>query len=132
MAVEVLIKEGVPEDKILFLNLIASPQGIENFAKRYPKLRIITAFIDECLDDHKYVSLQMVGFEDIADILLATSCQDWATLGTDTLVRRDRSKLCSSCFKHDDRLKYFYGTPRALCKPAHECNAAKPRALKPL
>jgi uracil phosphoribosyltransferase len=61
MAVEVLMNQGVPEDKILFLNLIASPQGIENFAKRYPKLRIITAFIDEGLDDHKYVLLHIMG-----------------------------------------------------------------------
>lgn len=53
MAVDVLKKQGVPEDRILFLNLIASPQGIENFAKRFPKLRIITAFIDEGLDEHK-------------------------------------------------------------------------------
>jgi len=60
MAVEVLMNQGVPEDKILFLNLIASPQGIANFAKRYPKLRIITAFIDEGLDDHKYVWLQIL------------------------------------------------------------------------
>ena len=75
MAVEVLIKEGVPEDKILFLNLIASPQGIENFAKRYPKLRIITAFIDEGLDDHKCVWLHMTRFENTADISIAISYQ---------------------------------------------------------
>jgi len=55
MAVEVLKKQGVPEDKVLFLNLIASPEGIENFAKHFPDLRIITAFIDEGLDDHNYI-----------------------------------------------------------------------------
>jgi len=73
MAVEVLKKQGVPEDKIcesittsactlvstnksqVFLNLIASPEGIENFAKQFPDLRIITAFIDEGLDEHNYI-----------------------------------------------------------------------------
>lgn len=55
MAVEVLISRGVPEDKILFLNLIASPEGIESFAKRFPKLRIVTAFIDQGLDSKKYI-----------------------------------------------------------------------------
>src|ERR1700710_1340445 len=35
MAVEVLIKRGVPEDHILFLNLIASPEGVVNFAQRF-------------------------------------------------------------------------------------------------
>lgn len=47
MAVEVLISRGVPEDRILFLNVIASPEGIENFSKKFPKLRVVTAFIDQ-------------------------------------------------------------------------------------
>lgn len=55
MAVEVLISRGVPEDRILFLNLIASPEGIESFSKRFPKLRIVTAFIDQGLDSKKYI-----------------------------------------------------------------------------
>jgi len=53
MAVEVLISRGVPEERILFLNLIASPEGVANFAKKFPKLRVITAFIDQGLDEKK-------------------------------------------------------------------------------
>ena len=56
MAVDVLVSKGVPEDRILFLNLIASPEGVTNLAKRYPKLRVVTAFVDQGLDDKKYVS----------------------------------------------------------------------------
>lgn len=70
MAVEVLKKQGVPEDKILFLNLIASPDGIENFAKRFPNLRIITAFIDEGLDEHNYI---VPGLGDFGDRYFGTS-----------------------------------------------------------
>lgn len=55
MAVEVLMKKGVPEERILFLNLIASPEGAENFAKKYPKVRIVTAFVDQGLDEHNYI-----------------------------------------------------------------------------
>ncbi|KAI0999248.1 Uracil phosphoribosyltransferase [Podosphaera aphanis] len=55
MAVEVLISRGVPEERILFLNLIATPEGIESFAKRFPKLRVVTAFIDKGLDAKKYI-----------------------------------------------------------------------------
>lgn len=55
MAVDVLRSKGVPEDRILFLNLIASPEGAMSFAKKYPKLRVVTAFVDEGLDDKKYV-----------------------------------------------------------------------------
>jgi len=55
MAVEVLISRGVPEDRILFLNLIASPEGIASFAKKFPKLRVVTAFIDQGLDEKNYI-----------------------------------------------------------------------------
>lgn len=47
MAVQVLKARGVPEDRILFLNLIASPEGISNFVKKFPRLKVVTAFIDE-------------------------------------------------------------------------------------
>jgi uracil phosphoribosyltransferase len=53
MAVEVLISRGVPEERILFLNLIASPEGVGNFAKKFPKVRVVTAFIDQGLDEKK-------------------------------------------------------------------------------
>ncbi|KAK2774514.1 Uracil phosphoribosyltransferase, synthesizes UMP from uracil [Onygenales sp. PD_12] len=55
MAVDVLKSRGVPEDRILFLNLIASPSGVADFAQRYPKLRVVTAFIDQGLDEKKYI-----------------------------------------------------------------------------
>ena len=53
MAVDVLKSKGVPEHRILFLNLIASPEGVSNFAKRFPELRIVTAFIDQGLNERK-------------------------------------------------------------------------------
>ncbi|KAK3325635.1 uracil phosphoribosyltransferase [Apodospora peruviana] len=55
MAVEVLISRGVPEEHILFINLIASPEGIKNFATKFPKLRVVTAFIDQGLDEKNYI-----------------------------------------------------------------------------
>ncbi len=53
MAVEVLMSRGVPEERILFLNIIASPEGIKRFASKFPKLRVVTAFVDEGLDERK-------------------------------------------------------------------------------
>ncbi|KAI9757865.1 MAG: Uracil phosphoribosyltransferase, synthesizes UMP from uracil [Chaenotheca gracillima] len=55
MAVDVLISRGVPEDRILFLNVIASPEGIATFAQKFPKLRVVTAFIDQGLDAKNYI-----------------------------------------------------------------------------
>ena len=45
----------MPEDHILFLNIIASPSGVADFAERFPKLRVVTAFIDQGLDEKKCV-----------------------------------------------------------------------------
>lgn len=58
MAVDVLRSKGVPEDHILFLNLIASPEGANNFAQKFPKVRIVTAFVDQGLNEKKYNSPQ--------------------------------------------------------------------------
>jgi uracil phosphoribosyltransferase len=55
MAVEVLMSRGVPEDHILFLNLIASPEGAKNFAQKFPKVRVVTAFVDAGLNDKNYI-----------------------------------------------------------------------------
>jgi uracil phosphoribosyltransferase len=71
MAVEVLISKGVPEGHILFLNLIASPEGVAKFAERFPKLRVVTAFIDQGLDEKKYVNEPDIPV--CADRLSATS-----------------------------------------------------------
>lgn len=60
MAVDILKSRGVPENRILFLNLIASPEGVTGFAKRFPKLRIVTAFVDQGLDEKKYVRFEIL------------------------------------------------------------------------
>ncbi|KAK5630709.1 hypothetical protein RRF57_006424 [Xylaria bambusicola] len=58
MAVEVLKSRGVPEERILFLNLIASPEGIANFATKFPRLRVVTAFVDQVC-----IPISLISFE---------------------------------------------------------------------
>ena len=53
MAIDVLKSKGVPEDHILFLNIIASPEGAIKFAQKFPKVRVVTAFVDEGLNEKK-------------------------------------------------------------------------------
>ncbi|GAB0135513.1 UPRTase [Epichloe bromicola] len=55
MAVQVLKARGVPEDHILFLNIIASPEGLKKFATKFPRLKVVTAFIDQGLDEKNYI-----------------------------------------------------------------------------
>ena len=45
-AVQVLLDNNVREDRIIFLNLISAPEGIEAFVKRFPQIKIITGEID--------------------------------------------------------------------------------------
>ncbi|ORY03108.1 PRTase-like protein [Basidiobolus meristosporus CBS 931.73] len=54
-AVEVLLEHGVKEERILFVNLIASPEGIEAMLKRFPSIKIVTAQVDAGLDEKKYI-----------------------------------------------------------------------------
>ncbi|KAK9763446.1 Uracil phosphoribosyltransferase, synthesizes UMP from uracil [Basidiobolus ranarum] len=54
-AIEVLLDNGVKEERILFVNLIASPEGIAATLKAYPGIKIITAEVDSGLDENKYI-----------------------------------------------------------------------------
>ncbi|EPY52187.1 uracil phosphoribosyltransferase [Schizosaccharomyces cryophilus OY26] len=55
LAIQVLLEKGVPEENIVFLNLISCSQGVENIRKQFPRLRLITAAIDPELNDQRYV-----------------------------------------------------------------------------
>jgi len=54
-AITCLIKAGVLEAHIIFLNVISSPEGIKNLTTKFPLLKIVTASIDEKLDENKYI-----------------------------------------------------------------------------
>jgi len=54
-AVEVLLAEGVPEDRIIFINLVSAPEGLKSFCGRFPTLRVITGWIDKGLNEKAYI-----------------------------------------------------------------------------
>ncbi|PWN92359.1 PRTase-like protein [Acaromyces ingoldii] len=54
-AIEVLIKHGVSPQRILFLNLVASPEGLDNVWRKFPDVRVISAWVDEGLDERNYI-----------------------------------------------------------------------------
>lgn len=49
-AVQVLLEKGVAEGKILFLTLVAAPEGIHNLCRRFPAMKVLTSEIDERCD----------------------------------------------------------------------------------
>ncbi|EOY11921.1 Uridine kinase-like 3 isoform 3 [Theobroma cacao] len=50
-AISLLIKKGVPESNIIFLNLISAPQGVHVVCKSFPRLKIVTSEIDIGLNE---------------------------------------------------------------------------------
>jgi uridine kinase len=49
-AVQVLLDKGVCEGRILFLTLVAAPEGVRRVCGAFPRLRLVTSEIDEGLD----------------------------------------------------------------------------------
>ncbi|KAL3018758.1 hypothetical protein AAZX31_05G045100 [Glycine max] len=54
-AIKLLIKKGVSESRIIFLNLISAPEGILCVCKRFLHLKIITSEIEEGLKEQFHV-----------------------------------------------------------------------------
>lgn len=54
-AIGELIRKGVPEENILFLNVVCCPEGLRRLAKEFPHIHVVTAAVDSGLDDQKYI-----------------------------------------------------------------------------
>ncbi len=48
------MSKGVDEGKILFLSLIAAPEGIHMVCKKFPRVKVITSEIDEGIDESTF------------------------------------------------------------------------------
>lgn len=51
-AIQILKDKGVPEDRILFLAIIAAPEGIHKVCTNFPQVTLITSDIDDYVDEH--------------------------------------------------------------------------------
>ncbi|KAJ7562561.1 hypothetical protein O6H91_03G074400 [Diphasiastrum complanatum] len=63
-AIQLLLQKGVPENHIIFLNLISAPEGIQVVCKRFPMLKIVTSEIDAALNEEFRVIPGMGEFGD--------------------------------------------------------------------
>jgi uridine kinase len=50
-AVETLLARGVKEERIVFLSILSSPAGVARLCGAHPRLRLVTAEIDEGVDE---------------------------------------------------------------------------------
>lgn len=64
MAIDVLKSKGVPPEQIIFLNLVAAPEGLAKFAAQHPKVTIVTGCIDQGLDENSYITPGLGDFGD--------------------------------------------------------------------
>lgn len=53
-AIKVLVDHGVQLDRILFLNMIASPEGLKSIWEAFPQVRVISAWVDAKLSEQNY------------------------------------------------------------------------------
>jgi len=54
-AIEVLLEQGVQESRIIFLCIVASPEGIRKVCEKYNKVRVVSAWVDEGLNERSYI-----------------------------------------------------------------------------
>ena len=68
-AVDVLRKRGVSTDRIVFLALVAAPEGVAVFQAAHPDVRLYVAALDSHLNEHAYI---VPGLGDAGDRLFGT------------------------------------------------------------
>lgn len=69
-AVEVLLQHGVKQQNIIFISIIAAPEGIKSFTSAYPDVTCVTGEIDERLNEHKFI---LPGIGDFGDRYFGTA-----------------------------------------------------------
>ena len=68
-AIQVLLDAGVPEEHILFSNVVSYPEGLAAMFEAHPKVRTVTCAVDDGLNDKKYI---VPGLGDFGDRYYST------------------------------------------------------------
>ncbi|GAA4016241.1 uracil phosphoribosyltransferase [Actimicrobium antarcticum] len=68
-AVNVLKKRGVADAQILFLALVAAPEGVQVFQDAHPEVKLYVASLDSHLNEHAYI---VPGLGDAGDRIFGT------------------------------------------------------------
>ncbi len=69
-AIDALTSRGISEENILFMALVASPEGMDVLREHYPNIPVYLAALDAYLDDHDYI---VPGLGDAGDRLFGTN-----------------------------------------------------------
>ncbi|MFF4330947.1 uracil phosphoribosyltransferase [Streptomyces sp. NPDC048387] len=69
-AIEVLLDSGVREENIVFVNFLASPEGIEAVHAKHPLVKIVTSSIEQRLNENAFM---IPGIGDFGDRYFGTT-----------------------------------------------------------
>ncbi|PZP55255.1 MAG: uracil phosphoribosyltransferase [Micavibrio aeruginosavorus] len=69
-AASLLVKHGVIPENIIFMSLLAAPEGVKAFHKVHPNIRVYTAALDSHLDENAYI---VPGLGDAGDRMFGTA-----------------------------------------------------------
>lgn len=68
-AIDVLKKRGVSDEQIIFLALVAAPEGVQVVQDAHPNVKLYVASLDSHLNDHAYI---VPGLGDAGDRIFGT------------------------------------------------------------
>ncbi len=68
-AIEVIMRHGIPAERIRVMALVAAPEGVKVLLEKHPKVKVFTAALDERLNDNAYI---VPGLGDAGDRLYGT------------------------------------------------------------
>ncbi|MBM9623435.1 uracil phosphoribosyltransferase [Streptomyces zhihengii] len=68
-ALDVLRKAGVPDENVVLVNFLASPQGLERLGREAPAVRIVTSSVEDGLNEHAFM---VPGIGDFGDRYFGT------------------------------------------------------------
>lgn len=64
LAIERLLERGASEERITYISVISAPEGLELVKKKYPKINVVTAQVDESLNAKRFI---LPGLGDFGD-----------------------------------------------------------------
>lgn len=76
VAIEKLLENGVNQDNIIFVNVVAAPEGVQTLLDRFPNIQICTGKVAEGLNCRMYIKKSVGDFGD-------------RYFGTEAIVQKD-------------------------------------------
>lgn len=70
LAIRELLNRGVAEENIVFLNVVACPEGLDALFAAYPKVQVVTGAVDSHLNGQRYI---VPGLGDFGDRYFGTT-----------------------------------------------------------